>query len=101
MVVTPALWARPIESLAPDIRAGRVSPVTLTEAVLDRIKRVDGKLKSFIHVSATALEQAKVAAAEIKAARSRGPPRAIPLGVEGNYPTRGMAATVGSPAPRP
>src|SRR5260370_22655054 len=95
MVVTPELWARPIESLAPDIRAGRVSPVTLTEAVLDRIKRVDGKLKSFIHVSATALEQAKVAAAEIKAGRWRGPPHGIPMRGKDTYLPQDIPTTLG------
>ena len=38
------LWARPIESLAPAIRDGKLSPVALTEAYLDRIARLDERV---------------------------------------------------------
>ena len=64
--MTDPLWARPIESLAPLIRTGRVSPVALTEACLDRIARHDHTLKSFIHLAGDALEQARRAEARIK-----------------------------------
>jgi Asp-tRNA(Asn)/Glu-tRNA(Gln) amidotransferase A subunit family amidase len=45
------LWTQPIETLAPAICTGKVSPVALVESFLDRIERLDGSLNSFIHVS--------------------------------------------------
>lgn len=93
------LWARPIDWLAPRVRAGKVSPVTLTEACLERIARHDGDLLSFIHVSAAALDQAREAAAQIKGGGWRGPLHGIPVAIKDNYFTADMPTTVGSTAP--
>jgi len=93
------LWRQPLEKLAPAIRTGKVSPVALTEACLDRIERIDGRLDSFIHVSSAALDVARVAEREIKAGKWKGPLHGIPVGVKDNYLTRDMPTTAGSTAP--
>lgn len=93
------LWSQPIEKLAPAIRAGKVSPVALTEACLDRIAQTDDRLLSFIHVSTTALDAARAAEREIAAGHWRGPLHGIPVGVKDNYLTADMPTTVGSQAP--
>ncbi|HVY05570.1 MAG TPA: amidase [Burkholderiales bacterium] len=93
------LWKLPLEKLAPAIRAGKISPVALTEACLDRIERIDGELQSFIHVSPKALDAARTAEREIKAGTYRGPLHGIPVGVKDNYLTQDMPTTVGSTAP--
>jgi len=97
--VSTPLWARPIEWLAPRIRAGKLSSESLTEACLARIADVDGDLLSFIHVSATALDQAREADAQIRRGAWRGPLHGIPLGIKDNYFTADMPTTVGSKAP--
>jgi aspartyl-tRNA(Asn)/glutamyl-tRNA(Gln) amidotransferase subunit A len=97
--VSTPLWARPIHWLAPRIRAGKVSPVTLAEACLERIASHDGDLLSFIHVSASALEQAIEAQAQIRRGGWRGPLHGIPVAIKDNYFTADMPTTVGSTAP--
>jgi aspartyl-tRNA(Asn)/glutamyl-tRNA(Gln) amidotransferase subunit A len=97
--MTQPLWAQPIEALAPRLRSGKLSPVALTQACLERIEQVDGKLQSFIHVSSTALDQAHKAEHEIKAGRWRGPLHGIPVGVKDNYLTRDMPTTAGTVTP--
>ena len=97
--MTQPLWAQPIESLAPKLKTGKLSPVALTQACLDRIAQVDGKLQSFIHVSSTALEQARTAEREIKAGNWRGPLHGVPVAVKDNYLTRDMPTTAGTVAP--
>jgi aspartyl-tRNA(Asn)/glutamyl-tRNA(Gln) amidotransferase subunit A len=89
----------PIADLAPALRAGRLSPVALVEATLDRVDRLDGQVQSFICRSATALDEARQAEREIAAGRWRGPLHGIPVGIKDNYLTRDMPTTVGSTAP--
>jgi len=94
------LWSQPIERLAPGIRAGRISPVALTEACLDRIRRSDDRLHSFIHVAADdALAAARTAGREIAKGHWRGPLHGIPVGVKDNYLTYDMPTTAGTTAP--
>lgn len=65
------------------IRSGAVSPVEVTQAVLARIAKYDGKLKSFITVTEEhALAAAKKAEAEIAAGYWRGPLHGVPLAVK-------------------
>ena len=92
-------WAKPISALAPLIRDRRLSPVELLESYLDRIERLDGRLKAFVHLSDQARRQAQEAEAEIAAGNWRGPLHGIPLAVKDNYTTADMPTRAGSAAP--
>ena len=83
-------WVRPIEELAPEIRAGRLSPVDLTAAALERIQALDDRLQSYIHVADGAMEAAKEAEREIRSGNWRGPLHGIPIGIKDNYLTKDM-----------
>jgi aspartyl-tRNA(Asn)/glutamyl-tRNA(Gln) amidotransferase subunit A len=80
------------------IRAGRLSPVTLVEDALAHIGRHDDALKSFVHVSDTALEAARSAEEEIGAGRWRGPLHGIPIALKDNYLTADMPTRAGTAA---
>jgi aspartyl-tRNA(Asn)/glutamyl-tRNA(Gln) amidotransferase subunit A len=94
-----ALWAQPVEALAPRIRRGEVSPVALAESCLARIRAHDGNLQSFVNVSDGAIDQARTAAREIAAGRWRGPLHGIPIAIKDNYLTADMPTTAGTRAP--
>src|SRR5260370_42138462 len=71
-----------------------VSPVEVVIACLKRIEQLNPKLNAFITVLAEqALAQARVAEAEIKAAKWRGPLHGIPLGIKDLYDTAGIKTT--------
>src|ERR1700730_10521344 len=93
------LTARPIEALAPQLGSRRLSPVTLTEAFLERIARHDGALSSFVHVSETALAAATEAERDIAAGQWRGPLNGVPIAIKDNDLTRDMPTTAGTTAP--
>ena len=75
------------------IADGRLSPVALTEAYLERIDGLDGELHSYVTVLR---EAARAAARECAAGRSRGPLHGIPIGLKDIYKTRGIRTTAGS-----
>ena len=93
------LWARSIEELAPDLRAGRVSPVALTESVLERIRQHDGTLLSYVYLAEDALKSAQQAEREIRDDHWRGPLHGIPVGIKDNYTTRDMPTMAGTTVP--
>ena len=76
------------------IQARILSPVELTQAYLDRIAALDGRLNAYILVlQEQALAEARRAEAEIAAGNYRGRLHGIPLGIKDIYNTAGVATT--------
>lgn len=72
----------------------RASPVAIVNACLKRIKDLNPTLNAFITILADqAREQAKVAEAEIKTGKCRGPLHGIPVGIKDFYDTAGIKTT--------
>ena len=75
--------------------AGRtLSPVELTQALIDRAQALDPQLNAFLLLTADrALAQARVAEAEIAAGRSRGRLHGIPFALKDIFSTAGIRTT--------
>ena len=86
-----------IEELAPRIRDGELSPVSLVENCLERIDALDGKLNSFLVVfREDALQQAEALRQEIADGHYRGPLHGIPIGLKDLIDVEGTVTTGGS-----
>jgi aspartyl-tRNA(Asn)/glutamyl-tRNA(Gln) amidotransferase subunit A len=73
------------------------SATEITQAALDRINAVDGKVNSFLAVTADhALERAKSIDAKIAAGEAIGLLAGIPIGVKDNICTKGVSTTCAS-----
>lgn len=96
--MTPTeLTDQSVANLSDLIRKKVVSPVELTEAVLERIGRLDGTLKAFVTVmDEQALQAAREAEKAIMAGSCLGPWHGIPVAVKDLYYTRGIRTTAGS-----
>jgi len=82
---------------AAEIRRKKLSPVELTNAVLDRIALLDPKIGAFITVTSDqALEAARAAEKEILQGQYRGPLHGIPLGLKDTNYTQGIRTTAAS-----
>src|SRR5687768_14088523 len=65
------------------VQAGKLSSVEVTKAVLERIARLDGRLKSYATLTADlALAQANQADTEIARGAIRGPLHGVPIAVK-------------------
>jgi aspartyl-tRNA(Asn)/glutamyl-tRNA(Gln) amidotransferase subunit A len=85
------------EELAAAYRAGTLSPVEVTRAVLDRIDRLNPRLHAFLHVDhAGALAAARDAEARLRAGAPRGPLDGVPATVKDLLDVRGLPTTSGS-----
>ena len=79
------------------VQKKEVSPVELTRACLDRIERLNPKLKAFITVSSdSALKEASKVEAEIGRGEWKGPLHGIPLAVKDLIETAGVKTTAAS-----
>lgn len=80
-----------IAELAPLIKARELSPVEVTRALLERIDKLDGHLKSYATVTAElALAQAAQAEREIGNGTYRGPLHGVPVAVKDLCFTKGI-----------
>ena len=83
--------------LRDDLVAGRITSVEATRACLDRIERVDARVKAFLRVDA---EGALEAAAAIDRRRAQGQPvgllAGVPIALKDILCTRGQPTTCGS-----
>jgi aspartyl-tRNA(Asn)/glutamyl-tRNA(Gln) amidotransferase subunit A len=79
---------------AAGLRRKEYSPVELTEALLQRIETIDGKLHCFITLTADlALHQAKQAEQDLRSGKDRGPLHGIPIVLKDLYMTQGIRTT--------
>jgi Asp-tRNA(Asn)/Glu-tRNA(Gln) amidotransferase A subunit family amidase len=91
---------RTIPELGADIRAGRLSPVTLAETCLKRLETVGRTLNAVVTLTPErALEQARRAEQELAAGRDRGPLHGIPYGAKDLLATSGGIPTTWGAAP--
>jgi amidase len=88
----------PATELASLIRRRRVSPLEITQAVLDRIARVNPAVTAYCTVAAEqALEAATAATAAVKRRSARlGPLHGVPVSIKDLAPTKGIRTTWGS-----
>ncbi len=95
--MTDELAYATIEELAPRIASGELSPVELTQAQLERIDALDGRLMSYATVMAdSALAEAQQAADEIASGNHRGPLHGVPIAVKDLCFTSGVRTMGGT-----
>ena len=79
------------------LRDGALSPIALTEAVLERIARHDATMRAYITVTGdVALEQARQAELELQRGHDRGPLHGIPISLKDNVATRSIRTSCAS-----
>ncbi len=97
MNTNDALCTQTLEQLSSQIKSGKLSPVALTQAYLERIEALDPKVNCFITVTKNlAMEQAEKAEQEIKAKKYKGLLHGIPYAVKDLVATKGIRTTWGS-----
>ena len=91
------LAKKTIAELAPLVKNRDVSPVEITESVLERTKKYNPTINAFIEISEEkAIEAAKLAENDIRAGRYKGVLHGIPLALKDIFNVKGETVTVGS-----
>jgi aspartyl-tRNA(Asn)/glutamyl-tRNA(Gln) amidotransferase subunit A len=87
-------WKLDIAAVAHDISTRSLSPVALTEMMLDRIARIDPKLLSYVTVlKDDAISSARLAEKEIADGNYRGALHGVPIAIKDIYDTKGVRTT--------
>jgi len=88
----------PIREMGALLRKGALSPVALTETLLERIGALDGALNAFRMVMRDrALAEARAAETALKAGADLGPLHGIPYGLKDLVDVKGYPTTAGWP----
>lgn len=91
------LIGKPVETLAPLIEKKEISPVELTEAILDHTEKTEGTINAFMEVyREDALENAKKAEEEIANGTYRGMYHGIPMAIKDNVYFKDKISTMSS-----
>jgi amidase len=78
------------------VQARQLSSFKITQAALDRIARLDGRLKSYVTLTAElALTQAAHADTEIARGQIRGPLHGVPIALKDLCHTKGIPTSAG------
>jgi aspartyl-tRNA(Asn)/glutamyl-tRNA(Gln) amidotransferase subunit A len=86
-----------VAQVAPEIQSGRLSPVALAEASLERLNTTGRELNAVATITRDlAMAQARQAQEEIAAGRYRGPLHGIPYGAKDLLATRGIPTSWGA-----
>jgi aspartyl-tRNA(Asn)/glutamyl-tRNA(Gln) amidotransferase subunit A len=87
----------PLRDLAERLRTRRLSPVTLTEAYLDRLHKIGPRLNGVVTLMReSAMKEARAADEEIRANKYRGLLHGIPYGAKDLLATAGVPTTWGA-----
>src|SRR5207245_7653306 len=87
----------PIRDLAERLRTRKLSPITLTEAYLDRLQKIGPRLNAVVTVMReSALREARAADEAIRQGKYRGVLHGIPYGAKDLLATSGVPTTWGA-----
>jgi aspartyl-tRNA(Asn)/glutamyl-tRNA(Gln) amidotransferase subunit A len=92
-------WKLDIAAVAERISSRSLSPVALTEMMLDRVARIDPKLSSYVTVLADdAIHSARQSQTEIASGKYRGALHGVPIAIKDIYDVKGIRTTACSRA---
>lgn len=95
--MTEAVWRLSAAELHQAYTTGKLSPVDVTRAILDRIATLNPTLNAVVHVDAAgAMRAAEESAARYRSGESRGPLDGVPATIKDSLVVGGMPATWGS-----
>ncbi len=83
-------------SLAEAIRQKRISSAELTQAYLDRIRKVNPSLNAVVMLDDTAMEQARAADSALANGTNVGPLHGVPITLKDSHDTAGVVTTGGT-----
>lgn len=91
------LSALSVDELSPLLRSRQVSPVEVTEAVLENVRKHDDTLRAYIDIySDDAVKSARTAETEIASGRYRGSLHGVPMAIKDNLYFANRVTTMGS-----
>lgn len=95
--MTEAAWRLSAADLHKAYASGRLSPVEVIRAILDRIAALNPKLNAIVHLDAAgAMKAAEASAARYRDGKAFGPLDGIPVTIKDSLVVGGMPATWGS-----
>lgn len=96
-MLSKELAAKPVEELAPLIEDKSLSPVELTEAILDHADATQGEINAYMEIyREEALADAKKAEADIAGGNYKGMYHGIPMGIKDNVYFKDKVSTMSS-----